>query len=60
MSNYSTNYSNQSIIYLIKDISNDTENMSQIIEIYSYLFNIDELRSFIKKIEYNYTYVKMW
>ena len=49
------NEEDQIYVCLIKDISNDTDNMSQIIEIYSYLFNIDELRSFIKKIEYNYT-----
>ena len=42
-------------VCLLKDISNDMDNMSQIIEIYSYVFNVDELRSFIKKIEYNYT-----
>ena len=42
-------------VCLIKDISNDADNTSQIIEIYSYMFNVDELRSFIKKIEYNYT-----
>jgi hypothetical protein len=42
-------------VCLLKDISNDSDNTSQIIEIYSYIFNVDELRSFIKKIEYNYT-----
>jgi ATP-dependent Zn protease len=42
-------------VCLLKDISNDADNTSQIIEIYSYIFNVDELRSFIKKIEYNYT-----
>ena len=41
-------------VCLIKDISNDADNVSQIIEIYSYIFNVDELRGFIKKIEYNY------
>ena len=41
-------------ICLLKDNSQDPDNMSQIIEIYSYTLNIEELRSFIKKIEYNY------
>jgi ATP-dependent Zn protease len=41
-------------ICLLKDNSQDQDNMSQIIEIYSYTLNIEELRSFIKKIEYNY------
>jgi len=42
-------------ICLIKDNNQDSDNMSQIIEMYSYTLNIDELRSYIKKIEYNYT-----
>ena len=33
---------------------NDTENTSQLIEIYSYILNVEELRAFIKKVEYNY------
>ena len=37
---------------------NDTENTSQLIEIYSYILNVEELRAFIKKVEYNYT-IKM-
>ena len=37
---------------------NDIENASQLIEIYSYLLNVEELRTFIKKVEYNYT-IKM-
>ena len=41
-------------ICLLKDNSQDQDNMSQIIEIYSYTLNIEELRTFIKKIEYNY------
>jgi ATP-dependent Zn protease len=41
-------------ICLLKDNSQDQDNMFQIIEIYSYTLNIEELRSFIKKIEYNY------
>lgn len=49
------NEEDQIYVCLIKDISNDADNTTQIIEIYSYIFNVDELRSFIKKIEYNYT-----
>jgi ATP-dependent Zn protease len=49
------NDEDQIYVCLIKDISNDADNTTQIIEIYSYIFNVDELRSFIKKIEYNYT-----
>jgi hypothetical protein len=37
---------------------NDIENTSQLIEIYSYILNVEELRAFIKKVEYNYT-IKM-
>jgi hypothetical protein len=37
---------------------NDIENATQLIEIYSYLLNVEELRAFIKKVEYNYT-IKM-
>ena len=41
-------------ICLLKDNNQDSDNMSQIIEMYSYTLNVDELRSYIKKIEYNY------
>jgi hypothetical protein len=34
---------------------NDIENATQLIEIYSYVLNVEELRTFIKKVEYNYT-----
>jgi hypothetical protein len=34
---------------------NDIENATQLIEIYSYVLNVEELRAFIKKVEYNYT-----
>jgi hypothetical protein len=37
---------------------NDIENATQLIEIYSYVLNVEELRAFIKKVEYNYT-IKM-
>jgi hypothetical protein len=37
---------------------NDNENATQLIEIYSYILNVEELRAFIKKVEYNYT-IKM-
>jgi hypothetical protein len=38
--------------------TNDDKDSSQLIEIFSYSLNVEELRSFIKKIEYNYT-IKM-
>lgn len=38
---------------LLNDIRDETT--SQMIEIYSYLMNVEELRAFIKKVEYNYT-----
>ena len=45
---------NEIFICLLKEnISED--DTSQTIEIYSYILNVEELRSFIKKIEYNYT-----
>ena len=41
-------------IQLLSEKGSD-EDLSQVIEIYSYYMNVDELRSFLKKIEYNYT-----
>jgi ATP-dependent 26S proteasome regulatory subunit len=41
-------------IRLLSEKGSDEE-LSQVIEIYSDLLNVDELRSFLKKIEYNYT-----
>ena len=41
-------------IRLLSEKGTDEE-LSQVIEIYSDLLNVDELRSFLKKIEYNYT-----
>ena len=41
------------ICLLTEDISD--EDTSQTIEIYSYTMNVEDLRTFIKKIEYNYT-----
>jgi ATP-dependent 26S proteasome regulatory subunit len=41
-------------INLLSEKGSDEE-VSQVIEIYSYLINVDELRAFLKKIEYNYT-----
>jgi hypothetical protein len=41
-------------ICLLKETGSDDE-LSQTIEIFSYSFNVDELRSFLKNIEYNYT-----
>lgn len=38
--------------------TNDDKDSSQLIEIFSYTLNVEELRSFIKKIEYNYS-IKM-
>jgi hypothetical protein len=38
--------------------TNDEKDSSQLIEIFSYSLNVEELRSFIKKIEYNYS-IKM-
>jgi ATP-dependent 26S proteasome regulatory subunit len=41
-------------IQLLSEKGSDEE-VSQVIEIYSYIINVDELRAFLKKIEYNYT-----
>jgi hypothetical protein len=41
-------------IQLLSEKGSD-EDLSQVIEIYSYYMNVDELRAFLKKIEYNYT-----
>jgi len=41
-------------IQLLSEKGSDEE-LSQVIEIYSYIINVDELRTFLKKIEYNYT-----
>jgi hypothetical protein len=41
------------ICLLTEDISED--DTSQTIEIYSYTMNVEDLRAYIKKIEYNYT-----
>jgi chaperone BCS1 len=41
-------------IRLLSEKGSDEE-VSQVIEIYSSLLNVDELRTFLKKIEYNYT-----
>jgi chaperone BCS1 len=41
-------------INLLSEKGSDEE-LSQVIEIYSYIINVDELRAFLKKIEYNYT-----
>jgi ATP-dependent 26S proteasome regulatory subunit len=41
-------------INLLSEKGSDEE-LSQVIEIYSYVINVDELRAFLKKIEYNYT-----
>ena len=41
-------------IRLLSEKGSDEE-VSQVIEIYSSLLNVDELRAFLKKIEYNYT-----
>ena len=43
----------QIYICLLKENGSDDE-LSQSIEIFSYVFNVDDLRSFLKKIEYNY------
>ena len=45
---------NEIYICLLKEDIND-EDTSQTIEIYSYTMNVEDLRTFIKKIEYNYT-----
>jgi energy-coupling factor transporter ATP-binding protein EcfA2 len=44
----------QIYIRLLSEKGSDDE-LSQIIEIYSYALDVDELRTFLKKIEYNYT-----
>ena len=44
----------QIYIRLLSEKGSD-EDLSQIIEIYSYALDVDELRTFLKKIEYNYT-----
>ena len=41
-------------IRLLSEKGSDEE-LSQVIEIYSSILNVDELRAFLKKIEYNYT-----
>ena len=41
-------------IRLLSEKGSDDE-LSQIIEIYSHILDVDELRAFLKKIEYNYT-----
>ena len=44
----------QIYIRLLSEKGSDEE-VSQIIEIYSYAMDVDELRAYLKKIEYNYT-----
>ena len=44
----------QMYIRLLSEKGSDEE-MSQVIEIYSHVMDVDELRAFLKKIEYNYT-----
>jgi len=44
----------QIYIRLLSEKGSD-EDISQIIEIYSPILNVDELRGFLKKVEYNYT-----
>ena len=41
-------------ISLLKEEGAD-EDLKQTIEIYSYIFNVNELRDFLRRIEYNYT-----
>jgi energy-coupling factor transporter ATP-binding protein EcfA2 len=41
-------------VQLLSEKGSD-EDMSQVIEIYSYFLDVDELRAFLKKVEYNYT-----
>lgn len=41
-------------VQLLSEKGSD-EDISQVIEIYSYILNVDDLRAFLKKIEYNYT-----
>jgi hypothetical protein len=41
-------------VQLLSEKGSD-EDMSQVIEIYSYALDVDELRAFLKKVEYNYT-----
>ncbi len=41
-------------VKLLSEKGSDEE-VSQVIEIYSYKLNVDELRAFLKKVEYNYT-----
>jgi hypothetical protein len=41
-------------VQLLSEKGSDEE-MSQVIEIYSYCLDVDELRAFLKKVEYNYT-----
>jgi DNA replication protein DnaC len=45
---------NEIYICLLKEDIGE-EDMSQTIEIYSYMMNVEDLRAFIRKIEYNYT-----
>lgn len=44
----------QMYIRLLSEKGSDEE-MSQVIEIYSHVLDVDELRAYLKKIEYNYT-----
>ena len=41
-------------VQLLSEKGSD-EDMSQVIEIYSFCLDVDELRAFLKKVEYNYT-----
>ena len=41
-------------IQLLSEKGSD-DDISQVIELYSHVLNVDELRAFLKKIEYNYT-----
>ena len=45
---------NSIYIQLLSEKGSDDE-VSQVIEIYSYCLDVDELRAFLRKIEYNYT-----
>jgi ATP-dependent 26S proteasome regulatory subunit len=44
----------QVYIQLLSEKGSD-EDLSQVIELYSYALDVDELRAFLKKVEYNYT-----
>jgi hypothetical protein len=63
--NFMLNHKTPILINEVDDIyvcllneTNDDKDSSQLIEIFSYTLNVEELRSFIKKIEYNYS-IKM-